>query len=84
MSHGSYDIIFAWPQFMSWVFCKTLRPFTTADIYIYIYITYKLSKQMEQNYIVAKEIVKKQLQLEAFFFCTWKERKKKKQPFHNY
>ena len=40
---------------------------------------------MEQNYIVTKEIVKKQLQLEAFFFFFVPEMKEKnKKPFHNY
>ena len=60
----------------SWVevFCKTLFFITTADIYIYIYIylTTYLNK-WSTIYIVAKYIVKKQLQLEAYF--TWNERK---------
>ena len=67
-------LFFAWPQFLSWGFCKTLFFITTADIYIYIYIylTTYLNK-WSTNYIVAKYIVKKQLQLDAYF--TWNETK---------
>ena len=59
---------------------------TTADIYIYLYIkrTSYLHK-WSTNYIVAKYIANKQLQLEAFFFFFVPEMKEKnKKPYHNY
>ena len=37
---------------------------------------------MEENYIVAKEIVKKQLQLEAYIFFFVREKKEKKKNNH--